>query len=140
MATETNSRVLLKGGTLLIHEQNNHVRPTVSDLLVEGSTMARIGEDIAPGSDTRIIDCKAKIISPGFIDTHRYMYQTQLKGKHANHSLLEYLPLDNFAAALYSTQDILRGQLAGALESIDAGTTTVVDHSISNLTPQHRER
>jgi hypothetical protein len=68
------------------------------------------------------------------------MYQAQLKGKHANHSLLEYLPLDNFAAALYSTQDMLRGQLAGALESIDAGITTFVGHSISNLTPQHRKR
>jgi hypothetical protein len=32
MAIETSSKVLLKAGTLLIREENNHVRPTVSGL------------------------------------------------------------------------------------------------------------
>ncbi len=140
VATQTSSKILLKGGTLLIHNENNHVVPTISDLLVEGSTIAKIEKDIEPGSDTKVVNCKGKIISPGFIDTHRHLYQTQLKGKHANHTLLEYFPSGNFVAALYSTEDLFWGQLAGALESIDAGTTTVVDHSSCNLTPEHRKR
>lgn len=140
MTTQGSFKILLKGGTLLIHDEDNHVVPTVSDLLVQGSTITRIAEIIEPDSDTKAVNCKGKIISPGFIDTHRHLYQTPLKGKHANHTLLEYFPSGNFVAALYSTKDLFSGQLAGALESIDAGTTTVVDHSSCNLTPEHRKQ
>jgi cytosine/adenosine deaminase-related metal-dependent hydrolase len=137
MATPISFKTLLKGATLLIHDDNNHVVPTVSDLLVEGSTIAKIGKDIEPDSHMKVVDCEDKIISPGFIDTHRHLYQTQLKGKHANHTLLEYLPSGNLVAALYSPEDLFWGQLSGALESIDVGTTTVVDHSSCNRTPEH---
>jgi cytosine/adenosine deaminase-related metal-dependent hydrolase len=140
MTTQDSFKILLKGGTLLIHDEDNHVVPTVSDLLVQGSTITRIAEIIEPNSDTKVVNCKGKIISPGFIDSHRHLYQTLLKGKHANHTLLEYFPSGNFVAALYSTTDLFWGQLAGALESIDAGTTTVVDHSSCNLTPEHRKQ
>ncbi len=140
MATQTSSKILFRGGNLLIHDENNHVVPTISDLLVEGSTIAKIEKDIEPDSGTKVVDCKGKFISPGFIDTHHHLYQTQLKGKHANHTLLEYFPSGMFVSALYSTEDLFWGQLAGALESIDAGTTTVVDHSSCNLTPEHRKR
>jgi cytosine/adenosine deaminase-related metal-dependent hydrolase len=139
MTTQICSQTLLKGGILLIHDESNHVVPTTSDLLIEGSIIAKIGKNIDPSSDTKVIDCTSKIISPGFIDTHRHLYQTQLKGKHANHTLVEYFPRGNFVAALYSTEDLFWGQLAGALESIDVGTTTVVDHSSCNNTPDHRK-
>jgi cytosine/adenosine deaminase-related metal-dependent hydrolase len=139
MAIPTNSSILLKSGALLIHDENKHVVPVISDLLVKGSTISKIDRSIEPDSDTKIIDCQGKLISPGFIDTHRHLYQTQFKGKHGNHSLVEYFPSGNFVGALYSTEDLFWGQLAGALESIDAGTTTVVDHSSCNLTPDYRK-
>ncbi|ROW07383.1 hypothetical protein VMCG_03877 [Cytospora schulzeri] len=40
--------LLLKGGTLLIHDDNNHVVPTQEDLLIEGSTITKIEKDISP--------------------------------------------------------------------------------------------
>src|ERR1700742_2174336 len=85
-----------------------------------------------------VVQCQGKIISPGFIDTHRHLNQTQLKGKHANHTLVEYFPGGNFIAALYTPADLFLGQLAGAIESINAGTTTVVDHSSCNNTTEFR--
>ena len=39
----------------------------------------------------------------------------------------------------FTPDDIFWGQLGGALESIDAGTTTVVDHSHANYSPKHCE-
>ncbi|KAI9830655.1 MAG: hypothetical protein M1819_005465 [Sarea resinae] len=137
MAAQSNSKILLQGGTLLIHDANNHVVPTVSDLLVEGSTIAKIAEHIKPDAETKVVNCEGKIVSPGFIDTHRHLYQTQAKGKHANQTLMGYMASGPFAAVLYSADDLFWGQLAGAMESIDAGTTTVVDHSSCNSKPEH---
>lgn len=133
------SKILLQGGTVLIHDANNHVMPTVADLLIERQLISRIAENIATGEDTKVVDCRGKIISPGFIDTHRHLWQTQYKGWHANQSLMEYLPRGNFSSALWSPEDLFWGELAGALESIEAGTTTVVDHSSCNVTPQFRK-
>ena len=42
-------------------------------------------------SDTLIIDCRVKIVSSGFIDTHHHVWQTQSKGTHGDHLLLDYL-------------------------------------------------
>jgi cytosine/adenosine deaminase-related metal-dependent hydrolase len=61
-------------------------------LLIEDNKIARISSHITPTAGTDIIDCTGKIISPGFIDTHHHVWQTQLKGRHANQTLLEYIP------------------------------------------------
>lgn len=133
------TKLLLKGGILLLHDADGHVIPTKADLLVEGQLIQRIAETINANPDTTVIDCKGKIVSPGFIDTHRHLWQTQFKGMHANQTLFEYLPKGNASATLWSAQDLFWGELSGALESIDAGTTTVVDHSSCNIGPDHRE-
>ncbi|KAI1487666.1 amidohydrolase [Biscogniauxia mediterranea] len=133
----TESSILLQGGTLLLHDKHNHVIPTVSDLLIKGQLIAKIGKDIQVDLKTKVVDCKGKIISPGFIDTHRHLWQTQYKGIHANHTLIGYLPTGNYSGGLWTKEDLFWGQLAGALESIDAGTTTIVDHASCNVTPDH---
>lgn len=40
-------------------------------------------------------------------------------------------------AHVFSSSDIFWGQLGGALEAIDAGTTTVVDHAHMNYSEEH---
>ena len=83
--------LLLRGGVALIHDTNNNVVPTKSDVLVEDGKITRIAHEIKPSEGTETIDCTDKIISPGFIDTHRHAWQTQLKGRHANEQLLDYM-------------------------------------------------
>lgn len=129
--------MLLRGGVLLLHDANNHVVPTKADLLIEGQLISRIAEKIDVGSDVQVVDCRGKIVSPGFIDTHRHLWQTQYKGAHADQSLIEYLPRGNAGSVLWSVEDLFWGQLSGALESIEAGTTTLVDHSHCNVTPDY---
>ncbi|KAJ6531061.1 hypothetical protein B0H19DRAFT_1327052 [Mycena capillaripes] len=75
---------------------------------------------------TTNIDCTGKIISPGFIDTHHHVWQTQLKGRHANDLLLEYM-----------CKGRILGELGGCLEAVDGGTTTVVDHAHINHSAEH---
>ena len=84
--------MLLQGGTVLTHGANDHVLPIKADLLIEGSVITKIEESIQPPSGCEVIDCTDKILSPGFIDTHHHVWQTLLKGRHANELLLDYLP------------------------------------------------
>jgi cytosine/adenosine deaminase-related metal-dependent hydrolase len=131
--------ILLKGGTLLIHDDKDNVVPTRADLLIEGDRIARIEADIPAPTSARVIDCADKIVSPGFVSTHAHLWQSQLKGRHADHTLVEYMPAGCYAGTFYAPSDLFWGQLAGAMESVDAGTTTVVDHSHLNLGPEYRE-
>lgn len=73
------SSVLLQGGTVLVHGLDDHVTPMQADLLTEGNKIAKIGVDIQTKA-AKVINCREKIVSPGFIDTHRHMWQAQLKG------------------------------------------------------------
>ncbi|PYH44714.1 amidohydrolase family protein [Aspergillus saccharolyticus JOP 1030-1] len=83
-------------------------------LRIEGNKIAQIASEITPPSaPTHTIDCTGKIISPGLIDTHHHLWQTEPRN------------------AMRITSD--RGELGGCLEALDAGATTVVDHADMNL-------
>ncbi|KAB8338950.1 hypothetical protein FH972_021890 [Carpinus fangiana] len=132
------STILLKNGTALVHDANGKPIATRCDILITGATITDIRDSIeVPSVSTEVIDCESCIISAGFIDTHHHLWQTALKGLHADHTLLEYFAPGNFTSSLYDPNDVYWGQLAGALEAIDAGTTTVVDHSHINYSPEH---
>ena len=87
------SSILLRGGTVLTHDEKNHVISLFqTDVLVRGNLITEIGKGLSPPiPDTEIIDCIGKIVSPGFVDTHHHLWQTQLKGRHVNQGLVPYM-------------------------------------------------
>jgi cytosine/adenosine deaminase-related metal-dependent hydrolase len=88
MATHS---ILLKGGTVLLHNAEDAVIPHQhTDLLLVGNKIVEIGKSLAAPPGAQIIDRTGKKISPGFIDTHHHLWQTQLKSRHEDHSLFEY--------------------------------------------------
>ncbi|RDW85548.1 hypothetical protein BP5796_03873 [Coleophoma crateriformis] len=129
--------MLLQGGTVLVHDADDSVKAIKADLLIEGKIITKIEENIEAPARAEIIDCKDKIVCPGFIDTHHHVWQTLLKGRHANQLLLDYMYTGNFTSSLHSPSDIFWGQLGGCMECLEVGTTTVVDHSPINYSPQH---
>ncbi|OQD82018.1 hypothetical protein PENANT_c024G01297 [Penicillium antarcticum] len=134
------SHILLQNATILVpsREPNDYVMPLRShSLLITDNTISQIERDLIPPAGAKIIDCTDKIISPGFIDTHHHLWQTQLKGRHANQTLLEYMPSGNLQHANYAPEDVFWGELGGCLEALDAGTTTIVDHAHMNVSPAH---
>ncbi|KAK7450925.1 amidohydrolase [Colletotrichum acutatum] len=135
--TVSPTKILLKNGVLLIHGEDGRVNPERSNILIEGDTISEIGPNVRiTGEDVKVLDCEGKIVSPGFISTHHHVWQTALKGRHVDHTLLEYLPRGNLIGSLFSTEDAFWGELGGALEAIDGGTTTIVDHSSLNVGPE----
>jgi len=157
------SSLLLKGGIVLTHGADDHVKPIKADLLIEGNKIAKIAENISTLAAAQVIDCTDKILSPGFVDTHHHVWQSALKGRHADQLVLDYsytgklnsskslkndfhwmraeaeegLHLGILQSSNYTPEDIFWGQLGGCLEAIDVGTTTVVDHAHMNYSPEH---
>lgn len=130
----TTTSLLLRGGTVLLHGANDRVDAVETDILIVDSKIARIERSItAPGA--HIIDCSDTIVSPGFIDTHHHVWQTQFRGVHADQSLVQFAASGtsgNFAGKVFTPEDVFWGQLAGCMEMIDVGTTTVVDYTHVN--------
>jgi cytosine/adenosine deaminase-related metal-dependent hydrolase len=108
-----------------------------TDVLIEGNTIKKIAPFITAGTGTKTINYAGKIVSPGFIDTHHHLWQTQLKGRFSDDTLFDYMPKGNLQSFSYTPEDIFWGQLGGCLEAIDAGTTFVVDHAHMTYSPDH---
>ena len=130
--------ILLACGTLLVHNEDDSVKVLQdTDILIENNRIAKIEKNIVPPSGTQVIDCKDKIISPGFVDTHHHVWQTQLKGRHSDDTLLDYHPKGNLQYYNYTPEDVFWGELGGLLEAINSGTTTIVDHAHMSKTADH---
>jgi len=132
------NRVLIKGGTVVSMD------PTIGDLdtgdvLVEGSKIASVQKDIQ-ASDCEVIDASNAIVIPGLVDTHRHLWQTALRGLCTDWTLSEYgVMVRTGYCVAYEPDDAFASGYAGALEAINAGVTTVVDHSHLQLSPEHSD-
>jgi 5-methylthioadenosine/S-adenosylhomocysteine deaminase len=128
-------RILLRGGHVIT------VDPELGDIdggdvLIEGDTIAEVGRGI--DADAEVIDVSGDIVIPGFVDTHRHTWETAIRNCAPNATLDDYFVevLDSFAP-LYRADDVYASNLAGALECINAGITTLLDWSHINNTPDH---
>jgi cytosine/adenosine deaminase-related metal-dependent hydrolase len=128
-------KILLKGGTVL------SVDPQVGDLatgdvLIDGDTIAGVEPSI--DADAEVVDCTGRVVIPGFVDTHRHTWEAAIRNCAPNATLDDYFVevLDTFAP-LYRPEDVHASNVAGSLECLNAGITTLVDWSHINNTPDH---
>jgi len=130
------NRMLLRNGYVIT------VDPDIGDLvgadvLIEDDRIAAVAPGI-DASDAEIVDVTGKIVIPGFVDSHRHTWEAAIRGCAPNATLDDYFVeiLDTFAPR-YRPEDVYAGDLAGALECVNAGITTLVDWSHINNTPAH---
>lgn len=109
-----------------------------TDLLVEDGRIAAVGRDLPVPPDAEVVDATGKLVLPGFVDTHRHTWQAGLRGMGPDITLARYLELVlGTIGPRYRPDDVYTGTLAGALECLDAGITTVVDWNHIQHTPDH---
>lgn len=104
-------------------------------LLIKDDRVVKIAPSIAPPENAEIIDGTNKIISPGFINTHTHMWQAAYRSAGPNVTLHDYfLRYGQFSPSVqhFSAEDVYVGTLEGYLESLNAGTTTCVEHAHAN--------
>jgi len=131
-------RLLVQNATVItMDRQQGDLRP--GDVLIEGDRIAAVGPRIhAP--DAEIFDGRAFILIPGLINAHMHTWQTGLRAISANWTLPEYFRWVHAGLATrFKPEDIRIGTLAGALNQINCGTTTLVDWCHNNPTPAHTD-
>lgn len=129
--------ILIRGGRVLTMVPG--AGEVVADILLRGERIADIAPDISC-SDAKVVDAEGMIVLPGFVDTHRHVWQTQLRTVATDWSLFNYFTqMRLMYSAFYQPDDVYLGNHVGALEALDAGITTVIDHCHILHTPEHTD-
>jgi cytosine/adenosine deaminase-related metal-dependent hydrolase len=136
-AAQRTGRLLLKGGVVL------SLDPKVgdfeaADVLIDGARIAEVRPNISATAD--VVDASNMIVMPGFVDTHRHMWQGALRNILPNGLLSDYTrDITGTARAVFRPEDVRIGDLVSALGALNAGVTTILDWSHIGNSPEHTD-
>ncbi|KAJ7289654.1 hypothetical protein C8J57DRAFT_1046208 [Mycena rebaudengoi] len=138
---------LLRGGTFITYSESTSNLEIITDgAMLFNDTIIAISKTIdgldshLNDSDVQTVNTTGKIISPGFIDTHRHTWQTVFRTQGPNVQLENYGWLfspSGPAALILSPDDIYIASLMGTLEALNAGVTTTLDFAHMTWTRAH---
>lgn len=114
----------------------------VGDVLIEKDKIVAVGPNLANG-EAELISAAGMVVMPGFIDTHRHIWEGLLRNLGTDVPLegrTSYIShvLHKLAPA-FRPEDAYVGNLVSALGAIDAGITTLLDWSHIQGSPDHTD-
>lgn len=134
-------RKLIAGGIVLTMDPSTNGR-TDLDILVDGDTIV----DIAPSlsaDGAEVVDATGMIVMPGFVDTHRHIWEGLLRNIGTDVPLEGRAGYISFVlhklAPAFRPEDAYAGNMVSALGAIDAGITTLLDWSHIQGSPAHTD-
>ena len=134
-------RKLIKGGIVLSLDPGIGEFAT-GDVLIEDDRIAAVGPALAAG-DAEVIDASGMIVMPGFVDSHRHIWEGLLRNIGTDIPLEGRTSYISFVlrtlAPAYRPEDAYAGNLVSALGAIDAGITTLLDWSHIQASPAHTD-
>lgn len=134
----SNRALLIKDATILSMD------PAVGDLvkadmLVNNGVIQAIATNIHAPSAHKI-KADGKILLPGFVDTHRHLWQGLLRNSGPNENLPDYLGRVLFGIGpLLTPDDVYLGNLISSLSALNAGVTTILDWSHIATSSDHTD-
>ena len=135
-------RKLIKGGTVLSMD------PVIGelgmgDVLIDGDKIVEVGPNLDGGADLEVIDATGMIVMPGFVDSHRHIWEGVLRNIGTDVPLEGRTSYISFVlhklAPAFRPEDAYVGDLVSALGAIDAGITTLLDWSHIQGSPAHTD-
>ncbi|GAB3607567.1 amidohydrolase family protein [Conyzicola nivalis] len=139
--------ILLSGGAVVTMD------PGVPDLdagdvLILGTRIVAVGPDLrthpehaAIAASALVVDTRGAIVSPGFVDSHRHAWETQLRRSIPDVNDLGEYVMSTLAgiAPSYTPHDMYVGTRLAALTALDSGITTMLDFSHNSRTSAHSD-
>ena len=118
--------ILIKGGCVL--SLDNAIGDfEQADVLIEGKKISAVKPNIS-APNAQVIDASKCIVMPGFVDTHRHMWEGFLRNSLPDGSLLDYINLiQKKFGANFVPEDVYIANLLSTLGCIECGVTTVLD-------------
>lgn len=112
----------------------------VVDVLVQDGTIAAVGSGLPVPDGAEVVDASGRIVVPGFVDTHRHMWQGVVRGVQVDTSVSAYFErvLRRLGPVL-RPEDLYAGVLGSALDALDSGVTTVVDWAHGPASAEHAD-
>ena len=136
----TERRLVKNGIVLSLDPQIGDVNGC--DVLIDGGRIVAVGNGLeADGAE--VIDASGMIVMPGFVDSHRHIWEGLLRNigtdvplegrsSYFSHVLHKLAPA-------FRPEDAYMGNLISALGAIDAGITTLLDWSHIQDSPEHTD-
>src|SRR5438105_748593 len=130
--------ILIKGGCVLSLDRAIGDFEQ-ADVLIEGKKISAVQPNIS-APNAQVIDAKNRIVMPGFVDTHRHMWQGFLRNVLPDGSLEDYRNVvqRTFGAKMVP-DDVYAADLLSALGAIDSGVTCILDWSHIGNSPAHTD-
>ena len=128
------TRTLIKGGCVLSMSQVTGNHPE-ADVLIDGEAITEIGPSLR-ARDATVVDAGDSIVMPGFVDTHRHVWESLFRGLGDVSGSTG--PADRYAPH-YSADDLYAATLIGLLGAAEAGISTVVDWCEVNTDDAHTD-
>src|SRR4051812_3125923 len=136
--TQAARPILLKGGIVLSLDRSVGDFEQ-ADVLIEGNKISAVRPNIS-APNAQVIDATNRIVMPGFVDTHRHMWQGFLRNVLPDGSLEDYRNVvQRTFGAKMAPDDVYAADYISALGAIDAGVTCILDWSHIQNSPAHTD-
>lgn len=140
-AVVSNEKKLIQGGTILSLDRDVG-EFTTGDVLIDGDKILAVGPGLVNG-DCEVIDASGMIVMPGFVDSHRHIWEGLLRNIGTDVPLEGRTSYISFIlhklAPAYRPEDAYVGNLVSAVGAINAGITTLLDWSHIQASPAHTD-
>ncbi|HSJ27497.1 MAG TPA: amidohydrolase family protein, partial [Acidimicrobiia bacterium] len=134
-------RKLIKGGIVLTLDRAVGDFAD-ADVLIEEDRIVQVGPALT-AAEAEVIDASGLIVIPGFVDSHRHIWEGILRNIGTDVPLEGRTSYISFVlhklAPAFRPEDAYAGNLVSALGAIDAGITTLLDWSHIQGSPAHTD-
>jgi 5-methylthioadenosine/S-adenosylhomocysteine deaminase len=134
-------RMLIQGGTVLSIDPNVGDF-AAADVLIERDKIVEVRPRLVV-EGAEVIDASGMIVMPGFVDSHRHIWEGLLRNIGTDVPLEGRSSYISFVlhklAPAFRPEDAYIGDLISALGAIDAGITTLLDWSHIQGSPAHTD-